>query len=104
MTRHEMILVAGFNSNRSVEDELECVGDEIAHNLLPQVTVHVHLASCRLDLSPGRSAAPLRSLLKSSSENIPNLARGATKDYQGFKEKIAPVSVKSLTARYQSEA
>lgn len=35
---------------------------------------------------------------------MPNLARGATKDYQGFNEKIAPVSVKSLTARFQSEA
>jgi hypothetical protein len=75
-----------------------------SRTIFSQVTVHVHLASCRLDLSPGRSAAPLRSLLKSSSENIPNLARGATKDYQGFNEKIAPVSVKSLTARYQSEA
>lgn len=37
-------------------------------------------------------------LLKSSSENMLNLARAATKDYQGLNEKIAPVSVKSLTA------
>ena len=37
-------------------------------------------------------------LLKSSSEHMLNLARAATKDYQGLNEKIAPVSVKSLTA------
>jgi hypothetical protein len=93
-----MIPVAGFDSNRSVEDELECVGEEIEHDLLPQVTVHEHLASCRLDLGPGRSAAPLRSLLKSSSENMLNLTRAAAKGYRGLTEKIAPVSVKSLTA------
>jgi hypothetical protein len=50
-----------------------------------------------LDLSPGRSAASPRSLLKSSSEDMLNLARAAAKDYEGLNKKI-PVSVKSLTA------
>ena len=50
-----------------------------------------------LDFSPGRFAALLRSLLKSSSEDMLNPARATTKDDQGLHEKI-PVSVKSLTA------
>jgi hypothetical protein len=79
-----MILVSGFDSNRSVGEELECVGEEIEQSSPtghgPRTTRLMQL----LDLSDladpqGRFAR----LLKSSSENMLNLARAVTKDSQG---------------------
>ena len=67
------------------------------HSLLPEVTSTYtwRRAGARSQPWPIRSTASQSA--QSSSEDMLNLARAATKDYQGLNEKIA-VSVKSLTA------